>query len=149
MFAPASQANPLLRVFYSRPAIPNPYAPLSDAIEDLLPGGRTSRLYRALVRDQKLAVEVESFSGMPGEKYPNLWTVLAAPAIGASPERVLAAIDAELQRLAREAVADAELASIRARAPAALLRALGSNQGLATALAHYPMLRADWREAAR
>jgi predicted Zn-dependent peptidase len=142
-------AQPQVIVSYHRPAITDPDDAVFEAIDDVLTGGRTSRLYRALVRDQKLAVEVESFSGMPGEKYPNLWTVLAAPAIGVSPEQVLAAIDAELERLAREDVADAELAKFRARARAALLRALGSNQGLATALAHYQMLRGDWRELFR
>ncbi len=142
-------AQPQVLVSYHRPAVTHPDDAAFEAIDDLLTGGRTSRLYRALVRDQKLAVDVESFSGMPGEKYPNLWTVLAAPAGGVSGERVLAAIDAEIERLAREDVSDAELAKFRARARAALLRSMGSNQGLATALAHYQVLYGDWRELFR
>src|SRR6202521_3417669 len=142
-------AQPQLLVSYHRPAVTDPDDPVFAAIDDVLTGGRTSRLYRALVRDQKLAVEVESFSGMPGEKYPNLWTVAAAPAIGVSADRVLAAVDRELERLAREDVSDAELAKFRARARAALVRSLGSNQGLATALAHYQTLYGDWRELFR
>src|ERR1700674_993851 len=142
-------AQPQLLVSYHRPAVTDPDDPVFEAIDDVLTGGRTSRLYRALVRDQKLAVEVESFSGMPGEKYPNLWTVAAAPAIGVSADRVLAAVDRELARLAREDVSDAELAKFRARARAALVRSLGSNQGLATALAHYQTLYGDWRELFR
>jgi len=142
-------AQPQVLVSYHRPAVTHPDDAVFEAIDDVLTGGRTSRLYRTLVRDQKLALEVESFSGLPGEKYPNLWTVLAAPAIGVSGERVLAAIDGELERLAREDVADAELAKFRARARAALVRSLGSNQGLANALAHYQMLHGDWRELFR
>jgi len=142
-------AQPQLLVAYHRPAATDPDDPVFEAIDDVLTGGRTSRLYRALVRDQKLALEVESFSGMPGEKYPNLWTVAAAPAIGVSADRVLAALDHELERLAREDVSDAELAKFRARARAALVRSLGSNQGLATALAHYQTLYGDWRELFR
>jgi len=122
---------------------------LEFSIDDVLTGGRSSRLYRALVRDQKLAVEVESFSGLPGEKYPNLWAVAAAPAIGVSGDRVLAAIDREIERLARQDVSDAELAKFRARARAALVRTLASNQGLATTLAHYQTLYGDWRELFR
>ena len=142
-------AQPQLLISYHRPAVTDRDDPVFEAIDDVLTGGRSSRLYRTLVRDQKLAVEVESFSGMPGEKYPNLWTVAAAPAIGVSADRVLAAIDRELERLARQDVSDAELAKFRARARAALVRTLGSNQGLATALAHYQTLYGDWRELFR
>jgi predicted Zn-dependent peptidase len=142
-------AQPQLLVSYHRPAVTHPDDPVFEAIDDVLTAGRASRLYRALVRDQKLAVEVQSFSGLPGEKYPNLWSVLASPAGGVTGERVLQAITAELDRLAREDVTDAELARFRARARAALLRSLGSNQGLATALAHYQTLYGDWRELFR
>jgi predicted Zn-dependent peptidase len=142
-------AQPQLLISYHRPAVTDLDDPVFEAIDDVLTGGRSSRLYRTLVRDQKLAVEVESFSGMPGEKYPNLWTVAAAPAIGVSTDRLLAAIDRELERLARQDVSDAELAKFRARARAALVRTLGSNQGLATALAHYQTLYGDWRELFR
>ena len=142
-------AQPQLLISYHRPAVTDRDDPVFEAIDDVLTGGRSSRLYRTLVRDQKLAVEVESFSGMPGEKYPNLWTVAAAPAIGVAADRVLAAIDRELERLARQDVSDAELAKFRARARAALVRTLGSNQGLATALAHYQTLYGDWRELFR
>ncbi|HEY6324263.1 MAG TPA: pitrilysin family protein [Thermoanaerobaculia bacterium] len=142
-------AQPQLLISYHRPAVTDRDDPVFEAIDDVLTGGRSSRLYRSLVRDQKLAVEVESFSGMPGEKYPNLWTVAAAPAIGVAIDRLLAAIDRELERLARQDVSDAELAKFRARARAALVRTLGSNQGLATALAHYQTLYGDWRELFR
>jgi predicted Zn-dependent peptidase len=145
----ADPAQPQLLISYHRPAVTHPDDAAYEAIDDILTGGRTSRLYRALVRDQKLAVEVESFSGMPGEKYPNLWTLLASPASGVAGERVLQAIDAEIERLEREDVADAELAKFRARARAGLLRSLGSNQGLASALAHYQTLYGDWRELFR
>ena len=49
----------------------------------------------------------------------------------------------------REDVTDAELAKFRARARGGLVRSLGSNQGLANALAHYQTLYGDWRELFR
>jgi predicted Zn-dependent peptidase len=139
-------AQPQVLAAYHRPAVTHPDDAVYDAIDDILSGGRTSRLYRALVRDKKLAVEVESFSGLPGEKYPNLWTVAVVPAVGVSAEQVLAGVDAELDRLRREDVTDAELAKFRTRARASILRSLGSNLGIATALAHYQILFGDWRE---
>ena len=145
----ADPAQPQLLVAYHRPAATDPDDAVYEALDDILTSGRTSRLYRALVRDRQLAIEVESFSGMPGEKYPSLWTVAVVPAAGAGGREVLAALDAELDRLRREDVADAELARFRARAKAGLLRSLSSNQGLASALAHYQTLFGDWRELLR
>ena len=49
-----------------------------DAIADLLSSGRTSRLYRSLVRDKKIAAAAAGFGGFPGDKYPNLFVVLRA-----------------------------------------------------------------------
>jgi predicted Zn-dependent peptidase len=142
-------AQPQLMMAYHRPAVTDPDDAAYEAIDDVLTGGRTSRLYRSLVRDQKLAVDVESFSGLPGEKYPNLWTLVAIPATDVAGSRLAEAIDAELARLGREEVSDAELARFRARARASLVRSLGSNQGLASALAHYQTLYGDWRELFR
>jgi predicted Zn-dependent peptidase len=142
-------AQPQVLVAYHRPAVTDPDDPAYEAIDDILTGGRTSRLYGALVRDLQLAIEVSSFSGLPGEKYPNLWTVSVDAAAGATTARIVAAIDTELERLKSEDVTDAELAKFRARSHADLLRSLGSNQGLASALAQYQNLYGDWRELFR
>ena len=75
------------------------YRVIYDAIDDILSGGRTSRLYRSLVRDKKIAVATASFSAFPGIKYPNLWAVYAFPARGSTNEQVRDAIRAEIDRL--------------------------------------------------
>ncbi len=139
-------AQPQVLVAYHRPAVTDRDDAVYDALDDVLTGGRTSRLYRSLVRDQKTAVEVESFSGLPGDRYPNLWTVAMVPAAGVGGDELVAGLDAELSRLQSEDVTDAELAKFRARARATVLRSVGSNLGLATALAHYQTLFGDWRE---
>jgi predicted Zn-dependent peptidase len=134
---------------YHKPAQTHPDQPIYDAIDDILSTGRTSRLYRSLVRDKKLAIDVESFSGFPGEKYPNLWAVLAVPAFGVSNEQVQAALRAEIERLKSEDVTDEELAKFKTRSKANLIRGLRSNQGLANQLASYQRLFGDWRELFR
>ncbi|HVR96683.1 MAG TPA: insulinase family protein, partial [Thermoanaerobaculia bacterium] len=116
---------------------------------DILSNGRTSRLYRALVRDKKLAIDVQSFSGFPGEKYPNLWAAFAVPAFGVANEQVQAALREEIERLKREDVTDEELAKFKTRSKANLIRGLRSNQGLAAQLADHQRLYGDWRELFR
>jgi predicted Zn-dependent peptidase len=142
-------SQPLYLEAYHKPASTDPDQPVYDAIDDVLSTGRTSRLYRSLVRDKKLAVDVESFSGYPGEKYPALWAILAVPAYGVTNQQVQAALREELDKLKREDVTDEEMARFKARSKASLVRALRSNQGLANQLAEYQRLYGDWRELFR
>jgi predicted Zn-dependent peptidase len=142
-------SQPVYLEGYHKPAATHPDQAVYDAIDDILSTGRTSRLYRTLVRDRKLAVEVQSFSGFPGDKYPNLWAVLAIPAVGVDNQQVQAVIREELERLKREEVTDEELARFKTRAKAELLRLLRSNQGLARQFADYHRLFGDWRELFR
>jgi predicted Zn-dependent peptidase len=139
-------AQPFYLEGYHKPASTHPDQPVYDAIDDILSNGRTSRLYRSLVRDKKLAVDVQSFSGFPGEKYPNLWAALAVPAFGVTNQQVQAALREEIDRLKREDVADEELTKFKTRSKANLIRGLRSNQGLARQLAEYQRLYGDWRE---
>jgi predicted Zn-dependent peptidase len=117
-----------------------------DAISDILSNGRTSRLYRSLVRDQQIAAESAGFSGFPGDKYPGLFALYAVPLPGHTPEQMRAAIHKEIDKLKTQDVTDDELAMFRTRARADLLRGLGDNEGLAEQLATYQTRFGDWRE---
>lgn len=142
-------SQPIYVEAYHKPSGLHEDQPIYDAIDDILSRGRTSRLYRSLVRDQKIAVTVASFSNFPGEKYPNLWAVYAMPARGISNEQVQAAIREEIERLKSEDVTDAELEKFKTRAKADLVRQLRSNNGIAFQFADYQRLRGDWRELFR
>jgi predicted Zn-dependent peptidase len=142
-------AQPFYAEGYQKPSATHPDQPVYDAIDDILSNGRTSRLYRRLVEDEKIAVAAASLSGFPGEKYPNLWVAYAVPSKGVDNEQVQAAIRDEIERLKREPVTDAELERFKTRARADLIRSLRSNQGLANALARYHLRYGDWRELFR
>jgi predicted Zn-dependent peptidase len=142
-------SQPVYLEAYHKPASTHPDQAIYNAIDDVLSNGRTSRLYRSLVRDKKLAVTVQSFSGFPGDKYPNLWAVYAVPAVGVTNQQVQAAIRAETDRLQKEDLSDEELARFKTRAKADLVRGLRSNIGLASRLADYQRLYGDWRELFR
>ncbi|MCA9470411.1 MAG: insulinase family protein [Nitrospirales bacterium] len=134
---------------YHKPAVTHPDQPVYDAIDDILTNGRTSRFYRSLVRDKKIAVSVGSYGAYPGEKYPHLWVAYGVPARGVSNATVQQALREELQKIATEDVSDEELEKFRTRAKAGLLRSLGSNLGLAMQLTDYHLLFGDWRELFR
>ena len=127
----------------------HPDQPVWDAIDDILSAGRTSRLYRSLVRDKKIAANAGSFSQLPGSKYPTLWLAWAFPSPNSSNDEVQAAIHEEIERMKNEDVTDQELERFKTRAKAGLLRSLRSNSGLASNLAQYQTLYGDWRELFR
>ena len=142
-------SQPIYAEAYHKPAQTHPDQPVYDVIDDILSQGRTSRLYRSLVRDKKIAVNAFSFSPFPGGKYPNLWIVLAIPARGETNEAVAAALHEEIERIKTELVSDGDLAKAKTRARANLIRSLGSNQGLANQLSSYQTSYGDWRELFR
>jgi len=143
------KTQPLYLEGYHRPDYRTKDDAVYDAITDLMSEGRTSRLYRALVRDKKIASLSAGFSGLPGTKYPHLFAFYAFPLPGHTTQEVADAIHAEIERLKKEDISDDELKMIKTRTKANLIRSLGDNEGLATQLATYQTRYGDWRELFR
>jgi len=142
-------SQPLYLEGYHRPDYRSPDDAVYDAIADLMSSGRTSRLYRALVRDKRIAADSAGFTGLPGNKYPHLFAFYAFPLPGHKPEEMADAIHVEIEKLKNEDISDEELKMIKTRAKANLIRSLGSNEGLANNLALYQARYDDWRELFR
>jgi predicted Zn-dependent peptidase len=108
--------------------------------------GRTSRLYRTLVRDKKIASVAAGFTGFPGVKYPHLFAFFAFPLPGHTPQEIADSIHSEINRLKKDDISDDELKMIKTRAKANLLRGLADNEGLASQLGESQARYGDWRE---
>ncbi len=134
---------------YHRPNYLDPDDAVYDAIADIMSNGRVSRLYRALVRDQKIAAYAAGFSGLPGTKYAHLFAFYGVPLPGHTNDEVRKAIHEQIDKLRTTDVTDEELAMFKTRAKADLIRSLASNEGLAQALATYETRYGDWRELFR
>src|SRR6202789_1938684 len=143
------QTQPLYLEGYHRPDYRTKDDAVYDAITDLMSEGRTSRLYRALVRDKKIAAFAAGFTGLPGIKYPHLFAFYAYPLPGHTPQEIADAIHTVIERLKKEDISDDELKMIKTRSKANLIRGLADNEGLATQLATYQTRYGDWRELFR
>ncbi len=130
---------------YHRPDYRDPDDAVYDAITDIFSNGRTARLYRSLVRDQRIAAQAQGFSGFPGDKYPGLFAFYAVPLPGHTADEVETAIHKELDRLKTEDVSDDELQKFRTRSKVDRLRGLDDNAGLAQEMAEYQTRFGDWR----
>jgi predicted Zn-dependent peptidase len=144
-----AQAQPFLLIGYHKPDVRHPDDAVFNAVQDILAGGRTSRLYRSLVQDKKMAAVASGFPGFPGQKYPNLFVFFAVAAPGHTNEENEEAMLAEIDRLKTELVTEEELERVKRRARAQLVQQLDSNSGLAGQLASYQVQTGDWRNLFR
>jgi len=142
-------SQPIYLEGYHRPAASHPDNATYDVISMLMSSGRTSRLYKTLVRDKKIAAVAAGINSFPGEKYPNLFTFYGVTTPGHTPAELEEAIRAEVEKLKAEDVPADELQSVKTRVKAGLIRGLTGNSGLAEQLAIYQTLRGDWRELFR
>ena len=139
-------SQPIYLEGYHRPNYLAPDDVVYDAISDILSNGRTSRMYRSLVRDQKIAAAAAGLTGMPGVKYGHLFAFYSVPLPGHTNEEVQKAIHEQIEKLKTQDVSDEELQMFKTRTKADLLRGLSSNEGLAEQLAIYQTRYGDWRE---
>ena len=139
------QSEPIYIEGYHRPGYLDPDDAVYDVISDLLSKGRTSRLYRSLVRDKKIALTAEGGT-YPGVKYPSLFYFFALPAEGRTAREMAGPIHEEIEKLKNQDVSDEELKSIKTRARADLVRGLADNDGLAFQLGEAQARYGDWRE---
>ncbi|WP_082803808.1 pitrilysin family protein [Anabaena sp. 4-3] len=130
---------------YHRPAVTHPDNAVYDIIGSLLSNGRTSRLYKSLVEQQRLALNAQGFSGFPGDKYPNLMLFYALTAPGRTVDEVGAGLRQEIEKLKTEPVTASELERVKTQARAGLLRSLDSNMGMAQQLLEYQVKTGSWR----
>src|SRR5207247_2530432 len=77
---------------------PSPDGPVFAVIDSLLTSGRTSRLFRRLVLETRVASDVYSMQ-VPGDRYPNLFGIGATPRAPHTASEVEAGILQELRRL--------------------------------------------------
>ena len=142
-------AQPLIAVGWHIPNSVHPDWPAIEALADYLGQGRTSLLYKNLVKEKKLAAEAASFAGYPGSKYPCLFLAYAMPTPGHNNDECEEQILLEVERMKTELIPEEEVAKIKARAKADFINRLNNNTGLAMQLATFQNRWGDWREMFR
>lgn len=131
--------------------VPNGFhddAPALALLARILAGGKTGRLHRRLVQEERLVTSVSASVG-PGQRGPGLFTIAAQPLAGHPAAAVEAAIEAELDRIREEPPTAREIQRVRNQLEAAEVHRLGSNLGLAFQLVESVIYHGDWRETFR
>jgi predicted Zn-dependent peptidase len=139
------EANPKLIIGYHKPALPYFDDYVFDVIDILLSDGRTSRLYKVLVEEKKIAVSVSTANGLPGSRYANLFAIFATPRNPHTCDELEEEIYRQIDKLKKEAITTYEFSKVKNRLKAGFIRSLASNTGLASRLSHYQIVAGDWR----
>jgi predicted Zn-dependent peptidase len=138
-------ADPKLILGYHKPPPPDFSDYVFDLIESLLTRGRTSRLYKTLVEEKRLATGIQAHNGLPGARYPNQFVFFATPRHPHTNMDLERAIYEEIEKLKADLVPESELEKVKNRLRADFIRGLDSNAGLAGMLSYYEALVGDFR----
>jgi zinc protease len=126
---------PRLRLVWHAPALFAPGDADLDLAAHVLGGGKSSRLYKALVFDRRIAQDVFAYQG--SQLYGSLFHIGATAKPGHDMPEIQAAVDAEITRLAGEGPTAAELARARNSHLADFYKGLDYLQTRADLLNHY------------
>jgi predicted Zn-dependent peptidase len=142
-------SQPIYAAAWHIPEGTHPDRPAVDAMLDYLGQGRTSLVYKSLVKEKKIATQAGLFTGLAGDKYPSLILAYAMPAPDQTNLECEAEIEVQIEWMKSDLIAPEELEKIAARAKSNFINGLGSNQGLALQLTGYQTAWGDWREMFR
>jgi zinc protease len=137
-----SGQTPLLQYAYKAPAACDERAPALSLLVSILVEGDASRLYRLLVEDKKLAIDVTGH-WHEGFDPALLWLFLALPE-GADVAEVEAVLDTELAHIVERGVTDLELRRAKNLTAAAFWKKLATIDGKAQLLGEYEVFHGDW-----
>ncbi len=137
--------NPLVGIVYPTPTWGHPDKVAMDALAAILGHGDSSRLHTVLVKQKQLAVGVHAGTEFPGERFPNLFLILAVPRSPHGPAESEKAIIEEIDRVANDGVSQRELDKVTNLMEAEIFQRLADNSHLAATLAHVQAVTGDWR----
>jgi predicted Zn-dependent peptidase len=137
-------AEPKMILGYHKPPLPGFADYVFDVIESILTRGRTSRLFKVLVDEKRIAKNIQAANGLPGERYPNQFALFATPRNPHGCVELEEAIVQEIERLKQEPVSEKELDKVKNQIRADFIRGLNSNKGLAGMLSYYEALLGDF-----
>ena len=137
-------SRPMILIAWKKPAVPSIEDFTFDIIASALGSGDSSRLYKSLVIDRKVANNIYAWNGAPGARYDNLFGIFASPAEGVTPEQLEQEIYAGIKKF-REGVTASEIERVINMSESEFIFMLDDNEGIAGQLGYCQTVFGDWR----
>jgi zinc protease len=132
---------PMVVAAYRTPSMKTRDARVLDFISTILSDGKSSRLYKKIVDDKKMALQIGAFS-YSQEDY-GTYILYGLPQAPSTSENLLTEIDTEIVRLQTELISDKELQKLQNKYENQYVNSNASIEGVASNLATYYMLYND------
>jgi zinc protease len=136
--------SPLLQVAYHSLSAKDPDAEALELLLSILADGDSSRLHRAMVEEARVAIQVRALHD-PGFDPSLAWMLVDLPP-GGDLARTEGLLFAQLARVAKEGVTEAELRKAKNIAVADFWRSLETISGRAQALGRAEVFQGDYRK---
>lgn len=132
---------PMLINAYRAPSMKNREARVLNMIGSVLSDGKSSRLYKKIVDQEKAALEIGSFN-FSQEDYSS-YMILAIPMTGKTLADIQTLIDAEMNRIATELISEQEYEKIQNQYENKFVNQNSTAEGIAHNLASFYLLYGD------
>lgn len=139
------KAQPTLRMGFHNGGFNGADMPALIVLSEVLSGGKTGRFYKTMVEGRKIALYAGAYHSTPGNRYPSLFIIAAAPKKPHTLEEVEDAIMEEIEKIKKEAPSKWEMDRIINNYEADLIKQLESNSGMAQSLSSGQQILGDWK----
>lgn len=131
---------------WNKPSFPHIENSAFELIDAILTKGAESRLYKSAVLKEKIASGVSVWASDPGERYSNLFSVIANLNSDTDPARMEALVWEEIEKLKNGEISEEEIQKAKNKVTADFLRDVDSNASLADGLTYYELIGGNWEE---
>lgn len=132
---------PAIVTAYRTPAMTKREAYILDMISSVLSSGKSSRLYKKIVDDKKMALQIGAFNF--SQEDHGLYIIYGLPLGSHSLNNLLKEIDEEVVKMQTELVSEKELQKLQNKFENQFVNANASVEGIAHSLSKYYMLYGD------
>lgn len=139
-------SQPIMIIGYKRPDLNDKDDAVFDVLYGVLASGRTSVMYKDMVRDKKISLAAQASPNFPGADYPCTFIFFLVPSPGQTAETNEKAFYELLEKFKNEKVDQVTLDRVKTKTRASLIRQLDSNSGLASLMTVYHIAYGDWRK---
>lgn len=134
-------ATEKLAIGYHAPAMPHDDYTVLSVVSDILFGGRSARLHRALVHEAEVCTDVSA--SVTPFRDPGLYELWLTARPGVKATKLLSMLDRELERVIAKGVTESELERAKNRTELAHLQALETASGKAEQIGFHALVEGD------
>jgi len=138
-------SKPTLRIGFKNDGINAADMPALIVASEILANGNTSRLYKKLVEEKKMALYIGSYHSTPGNRYPSLFIMVSAPKGNTTVEELDNEIMKEIEDFVNNPPTEWEIQKVINNYEMSILKDLESNLEFAQTLAYNEQILGNWK----